>query len=329
MHTLVPSTTLAAALIVAAPAAAQVSSVRYVAATPLVTNAGGATATLPAGTDLTPQTTRLSVAAPAAQGLGGAVSSFAFRHDAAVGTSLQITESSNVATPGLQASVGPHTTLLTLFANAPAAATVVLRHSASALNQATARHLVRIDVGDDGSFELVAGFGAQSTVSVPVVLTAAGLAVRIHTDNAVRYPLTGGQRTQAFSNVQIDVTPQSRCTVTGGQGGCAFALVPMLRGEMTYAGSLRLTGTLLRPNAPVVTGIGVAQSPVSLPGGLCTYNVVPLVALPGRSDGNGEIVLDLPVPPTARGSVHFQQLLHDPAAFPSLMSTPVVTLTCP
>ena len=151
-------------------------TVQYFAGNTLSAAAGGATNTLPAGTDLAQTWTRLDVASPV--GLGGAVLQVNFQHSPLTGTSIQLHESSNMQTPSLQAGTGSNETVLVLTAQQAVPANVILTYSGASSTPANASALTKVDIGDDGSFELNVGLGAPTTLTLAVTIPPQGLRIR-------------------------------------------------------------------------------------------------------------------------------------------------------
>ncbi len=290
----------------------------HVAATHLTAYAGGVGSSLAAGSMLAPSALVRAYYGESAwltSSLSSTVDEIAVRIDE--GNALSVFPSGS--------TVGPHDTLLTLVAETPRRLRIALAATSMTGPPGTSMHLGRIDVGDDGTFEVTSISGRTVTAQVEVVVGPTPLRIRTRSSGSAGpppYALFAGTLT-------ITVTPALRCTATTYGNVCGVGARLAARANLDNALQLDLTDAT--PNAIGKLILGVASADLPLPFSNCRLYVdlaAPSVFVPLQTDRFGRVSRDFAVPPGLALTVFAQDVFVTSLTPLALEGSTAVRLDC-
>ncbi len=280
---------LTAAGLAAAPSASAQFTATFVAKSRMFASAtysstGTQTAEIPILSDLAP-----GRSAVASNGVIASVSAGLTIDSTTVRATITDSGAGRYVTSGTGGSSrnGPHSTLLTLFAPRPTAATLRITHSQQ--SDRGAFGTAAVDLGDDGSFEFQGS--ATPTQDFAVTITPQGLLVSTTTSGSAT--ATSTSRYVSYqSDLTIEVLPPDTCQFFSEGAACG----PSLDGRNGFDETIVLTATGATPGAQGVVLLGLQRTSSPLPGTSCLLLVRPVIAAPisFRSDGSFELALTLP-----------------------------------
>lgn len=207
---------------------------------------------------------------------------------------LRIDEGNSLGTLSTGCSVGVHDTLLTLAAQTSRRLHIALAATSTTGPPGTSTHVGRIDVGDDGTFEVTSIAGRTVTAQLEVVVGPVPLRIRTRSGGSA-----GPAPLALFAgSLTITVTPTLRCTTATYGNVCGVG--SRLTGLANLDNAVQLDLTAAAPNALGKLILGVASADVPLPFSNCRLYVdltAPSVFVPLPTDRFGRVSRDLAVPP--------------------------------
>jgi hypothetical protein len=218
---------------------------------------------------------------------------------------------------GYRGSLPPHDVVLVLRGSRPTA--VRLSLAIGAFFSPPGRWSSAIDVGDDGSFELVNSSGGIVRVVIPATIGAGGLRVRARAEGASN----GGCGTPAAGTITIDVWPRCEGVQRGSE--CGVSLVGVAALDDTWRFDVSgLTGGAL---GKLVFGVDQFDLPLPFSAG-CRLYTEPTIALPFVADEGGRRELALALPAEFQGVFSVQALALRPASELELAGSAALDIAC-
>ncbi len=250
---------------------------------------------------------------------------FATTYRATTGGGLrcEITESTHARHDGenrAQCWVGPNTTLIRIVPSDDVSGVIRIRYTTQRHENGpngSSNHVVRVDVGADGTNDFSAAEGDRRTVDLLVRVPRSGLLVRTYTD---LYSRSSNDRAYYESDLEVEFVPPAHAQFSTWGSPC---------GGLTLAGSQQYRDgvhdyLLDSAGAPAFSvgaeAIGVAPLALPIPGTDCLLLVDPLIVVPIGFDANGETRLIHSLPWDLAVDVRAQVFAFEPTQLTLLSS---------
>lgn len=221
--------------------------------------------------------------------------------------------------------IDPHDLLLTVRSPTSRPARVRLAITASTSGPGPVAYDAQIDVGDDGTFDLIRVLGQTVTKEIPVTLTAAGLAIRVRAHGSA------GEQSMSVTTfageLQIELLPALNCTATHYGSACG-ASPPAIAAAANLDNMLDVGLTSAPPNAAGGLLIGLTRVDLPLPFSTCRLYTDVLVFAPFMTDANGQASQWFGLPVGVPLSLNLQQVILDASSPPRLVATRGLQLNC-